>query len=111
MSAVVAILFIAALLYKLYAVPVGLVFAFFLTRSLIRKKSSPAAVWITLAWTVGLFTPLVIHSQTFFDSVYTPWYLAFLLSPPAPEFSFGAVCLAAVTSFTASAAALYFCKR
>lgn len=106
-----AIFFIAALFYKLYAIPLAFLFAFFLTRRLARRRSSTAARWIALAWTVGLFAPLVIPAQTFFDGIYVPWYLAFLLSPPAPEFSVGALAIAVAVSLSGSAAALFSVKR
>lgn len=103
--------FIAALFYKLYAIPLAFLFAFFLTRRLAKSRSSTAARWIALAWTVGLFAPLVIPAQTFFDGIYVPWYLAFLLSPPTPEFSLGALVIAIVVSLTGSSAALFSVRR
>lgn len=108
---IVAILFIAALLYKVYAIPVAFVFAFFVTRSIVKNRPANAVMSIALAWTVGLFTPLAIPAQSFFDSTFVPWHLAFLPSPPTPEFSLGAPAIAIVVSLTGSAAALAFRKR
>lgn len=105
------IFFIAVVFYKLYAIPLAFLFAFFLTRRLARSRSSTAARWIALAWTVGLFAPLVSPTRTFFHGIYVPWYLAFLLSPPAPQFSVGALAIAIVVSLTGSAAALFSGKR
>lgn len=111
MRVLVIILVGAALNYKLYAVPLGLIFAFFVTRRQIGKRRSSTAVWITLGWTVGLFAPLVMRSQSFFNGAYAPWYLALLLSPTALDFNVVALCIAAVTSLMGIAAALYFCER
>ena len=65
-------LFVVMLLYKIYAVPVGIVFAFFVARGLVRKHAPLAAMGMTLAWTLAIFTPLVLHSASFFNDIYAP---------------------------------------
>jgi len=86
-------LFMAVLLYKLYAIPLGVVISFIITRRLMRRYGSATAAWITLAWTVPIFTPLVIPSQSFFGGTMAPWYVALLITPPDPEFSLGGVAI------------------
>jgi hypothetical protein len=89
-------------LYQYYAVPAGIVFAFLLTRHLIRSNSSAVAVGITLAWALMIFTPLIIPMQSFFPEFYSPWYLTFLASPPTPQFSLGALVITATVSLITS---------
>lgn len=102
MNIVAAVFFMLFLLYKVYAIPVGAVFAFFLTRSLVRSRSPGAATGIALAWTVAVFTPLVTPAQSFFDALYSPWYVAWTMSPPTPEFSFGALMVTVAVSLGSS---------
>lgn len=106
MNIVGAAFFMLLLLYKVLAIPVGAVFTFFLTRSLARRRSTGAATGIALAWTVALFTPLVAPAHSFFDDLYSPWYLAWTMSPPTPAFSFGALLVTIAVALASSALAV-----
>lgn len=106
-----AVFFMALLLYQFYAIPVGVVFAFFLTRHLVKNRSSSQATGMTLAWTVVIFTPLALSSQTFFSRIYAPWYLAFSISPPMPQFSPGALVVTIAVSLFSSVIALIMFKK
>ena len=106
-----AVLLIVMMFYKFFAIPAGLVFAFVLTRRLLGKHTALPAVGIALAWTVALFTPLVTPAQSFFDDLYAPWYLALMITPPAPQFSFGAFIIAIVVSLASGGFAVAVAKR
>lgn len=94
--------FTAIVFYEYYAAPVGVIFAFLLTRRLVRGMSSGAAVRITLAWTLMIFTPLVIPMHNFFPEFYAPWYVTFIASPPTPQFSLIALVITTVVSLVGS---------
>jgi hypothetical protein len=100
MRLIVAVLFILVLLYKVYAIPLGLIVAFFLTRSLIKRHAPVKAASITLAWIVAIFTPLVSPSQTFFSG-----------TPPTPEFSLGGLVITIAVSLLGSAMATIAAAR
>lgn len=106
-----AILFMALLLYQFYAIPLGIVFAFLLTRRLIKTRTSSASTGITLAWTVAIFMPLVSTPQSFFRTIYSPWYLSFAISPPSPQFSAGALAITIGASLFSSIMALIVFKK
>jgi hypothetical protein len=106
-----AVFFMALLLYQFYAIPVGIVFAFFLTRHLVKTRSSAQAAGMTLACTLVIFTPLVLSSQTFFSRIYAPWYLSFSISPPMPQFSLGALVVTIAVSLFSSVIALILYKN
>jgi hypothetical protein len=97
--------------YKFVAIPAGAVFAFVLTQRLLRKHTSLAAAGIALAWTVAVFTPLVTPAQTFFEEMYAPWYLALMITPPAPQFSLGALVTAIVVALVSSGLAVSFNRK
>jgi hypothetical protein len=106
MKIVAAVLLIVVVFYKFVAIPAGGVFAFFLTRHLLRKRTSLAAAGIALAWTVAMFAPLVTPAQTFFA-----WYLALMITPPAPQFSLGALVAASVVGLASSGLAVSFNRK
>ena len=106
-----AVLLMVILLYKMVAIPVGVVVAFYMARRLVRHRSVPAAMGITLAWTVAIFTPLRTPAHSFFDDIYAPWYLALMTTPPTPEFSIGALALTVALSLVSSGIAVAFATR
>lgn len=66
---------------------------------------------VPLAWTLVLFTPLVSGSQNFFSDMYAPWYMALSLTPPAPDFSAGALLITVAVSLMSSVLALMVAKK
>ena len=106
-----AVLLMFILLYKIVAIPAGMLFAFFVARSLLRRRSAPAAMGITLAWTVAIFTPLLTPAHSFFDDIYAPWYLALMTTPPTPQVSGGALVLTVALSLVSSAVAVGLARR
>jgi hypothetical protein len=106
-----AVLLMFILLYKIVAIPAGMLFAFFVARSLLRHRSAPAAMGITLAWTLAIFTPLLTPAHSFFDDIYAPWYLALMATPPTPQVSAGALALTVVLCLASSGVAAGFAKR
>lgn len=97
------------LVYPLVAGPLGVVFAVFLTRSLARRHSYGTSLTIGLAWTVGLFMPLVVRSS--FGDIYAPWYLAWMASPPSAEFSKPGLLITVGVAAAASALTALFVNR
>jgi hypothetical protein len=94
--------FTAIVFYEYYAAPVDVIFAFLLTRGLSRGMSSVAAVRVTLALTLVIFTPLVIPMHNFFPEFYAPWYLTFIAFPPTPQFSLMALVITTIVSLVGS---------
>ena len=105
MSTIGAVLFILVLLYKLYAIPLGVVVAFLLTRRLMRKHGTMSATWFALAWTVPVFTPMVVPSQTFFSGTYAPWYVVLMTGAQDPEASAAGLAITIAVSLFGSAMA------
>lgn len=111
MELIGAVLFMLVLLYKVYAMPLGVVVAFFLTRNFIKRHAPVKAVSMTLAWIVAIFMPLVSTSQTFFGGTFEPWYAALMLTPPTPEFSLGGLVITIAVSLLGSAMATIAAAR
>ncbi len=86
MKIVTTILFMTFLLYQFYAAPVGMLFVFLLTRRLLKSHAPGTVAGIVFAWTMAIFMPLVTPARNMFPDIYSPWYAALLMSPPAPEF-------------------------
>jgi len=86
MEIITALLLMTFLLYQFYAAPVGMLFVFLLTRRLLKSHAPAAVAGIVFAWTMVIFTPLVTPARNMFPDIYSPWYAALLMSPPAPEF-------------------------
>lgn len=98
-------LLVLLLLYPIWGLPLHLVVNFFLTRKLLRHHSPVAAWAMALGVNVLLFAPLVTKAHSFFDDMYLPWYLAYAMSPPSPEFSMTA--LMAVVSLSTAGSAIW----
>ena len=90
------------LLYPLWGIPVHLIANFFLTRALLRRNGPAATGAIALALNTLIFAPLVTRAHSFFGDTYTPWYLAYALSPPSPVFSMTGLAAVAALSLAGS---------
>lgn len=97
------ILIFLMIVYPLWAIPLHLVWNFFITRALLRNKPALAAWSIALAVNVLLFTPLLFAGGDFFGAVFVPWYLAPLLMPPSPAFSWTGLMITGLLSASGSA--------
>ncbi|MCC2962158.1 hypothetical protein LK540_17150 [Massilia sp. IC2-278] len=86
MEIVTTMLLMIFLLYQFYAAPIGMLFVFLLTRHLLKSHAPGTVAGIVFVWTMAIFTPLVTPARSMFPDIYSPWYLALLMSPPAPEF-------------------------
>jgi len=96
MEIVTAMLLMIVLFYQYYAVPVGMVFVFLLTRRQLQRHTPSATAGIVFAWTLAIFMPLLTPARSIFADIYSPWYLALLMSPPAPEFRFAPLIMTVV---------------
>jgi hypothetical protein len=106
-----AVLLVFILFYKIAAIPLGIAVAFYMARRMVRHRPAPAAMGITLAWIVAIFTPLRTPARSFFDDIYAPWYLALMTTPPTPEFSIGGLALTVLLSLASSGAAVAIARR
>lgn len=98
MEIVTTMLLMIVLLYQFYAIPVGMVFVFLLTRSLLKHHAPRAVAVIVFAWTMVIFMPLLTPARSIFSDTYSPWYLALLMSPPTPEFRLAPLVMTVVIS-------------
>lgn len=86
MQIVTTMLLMIVLFYQFYAVPLGMLFIFVLTRRLLKRHTPSATAGIVFAWTMVIFMPLLTPARSIFSDIYSPWYLALMMAPPAPEF-------------------------
>ena len=100
-----------AAFYKFFAIPLGVLLAFFLTWHLLKHHAALAATGMTLGWTVGMFTPLVTPAHTFFGEMYSPWYVALTMTPPSPEWHIGGLLITVVLSLMSSGLAIFIARR
>lgn len=106
-----SVILVLFLVYPLWGVPLLLGVNFFLTRKLLRGRA-PAAAWaMALGVNLLLFAPLVTKAHGFFGDTYAPWYLAYMMSPPSPEFSLQGVVAVVLLSTASSAICILMSKR
>ena len=105
------IFLVLLLVYPFWGVPLHLVCNFFLSSALARKHSAMHAWSIAMAINIGVFTPLVLTSSGLFGNTYIPWYLAAMLTPPSPDFSFRGLLIVALISAASSALWIKVARR
>lgn len=106
MEIVTTMLLMIVLFYQFYAVPVGMLFIFLLSRRLLKNRAASVTAGIVFAWTMVIFMPLVTPARSIFSDIYSPWYLALLLSPPQPEFRLAPLIMTVVISLASIAVAV-----
>jgi len=106
MEIVTTLLLMIFLLYQFYAAPVGMLFVFLLTRRLLKSHAPGATAGIVFASTMAIFMPLVTPARSMFPDIHSPWYVAMLMSPPAPEFRLAPLIMTVTISLASIAVAV-----
>ena len=102
------ILIVPLLIYPVWGIPALVIFNFLFTRHLYLTHSALQSGSIALAVSFLIFAPLSIPSQSFFGSIFAPWYIAPFLTPPSVEFSFIGVFVTFIVAITSIALTLFF---
>jgi len=111
MEIVTATLLMIVLFYRFYAVPLGVLFIFLLTRRLLKRHTPRTTAGIVFAWTMAIFMPLLTPARSIFSDIYSPWYLALLMTPPAPEFRIAPLVMSIVIASVSIWVAVIFHRK